>query len=362
MHITRFNSPLFPRRGYHDEACDDRGQPIQSLRHNQLAQCVDRDSRRFGALKTRLQMIGQCDRPPAPGRRTNPQTWIVLGCVITISIYAMGINYAGFSGDHFIIWMFAIIWVAFYLSQRFKRSETRTITAMTLVAEGVCGECGFLLDGLSPEHDGCLVCPECGHAWYALRVTRPYREPSDDIDKPKRDPRPDVRAGARLRDPRRWGLDDCARCVHTPDRRLSELLPDEREMLGPQYHEIRGDISRMTRVHRAITMLIACALSTLLIIRLGLPEFNESVWKGLLVIILFLAPITIAVVVCAMATWIHPHRVVCYLTSRGYCGSCVNNLSDVVPDANMMRVCDRCRASWLDARFPAANGTTAAGS
>jgi hypothetical protein len=28
-----------------------------------------------------------------------------------------------------------------------------------------CGACGHSLRGLNEEHDGCIVCPECGAAW-----------------------------------------------------------------------------------------------------------------------------------------------------------------------------------------------------
>ena len=353
---------MFPRRGYHDEACDDRGRPIQSLKHSQLGQCVDRETRRYSALKTRLQMIGQCDRPPAPGQRRDPQSWIATGAIIAIALYVMGITYAGFNGDQFVIWIFAIIWVAFYLAQRFRRSETRTITAMTLVAEGVCGECGFSLDGLTPEEYRCLVCPECGHAWNASRITRPYRERCEIIDKPRRDPRPDVRAGTRLRDARRWCADDSARCVHTPDRLLGTLIPSEREALGPAYHEIRRALSHMSRAHRIVSLVLAITISTVLLIRLGIPEFHESVWRGVLVIILLAAPIAVAIVLCAMATWVKPHRIVHHLTSCGYCGSCVNDLREVSANENAMRVCPRCRASWLNERFPTPTAPTAADS
>ncbi len=33
------------------------------------------------------------------------------------------------------------------------------------IARGECGVCEFSLDGLSPEPDGCTLCPECGAAW-----------------------------------------------------------------------------------------------------------------------------------------------------------------------------------------------------
>lgn len=34
-----------------------------------------------------------------------------------------------------------------------------------VIKSGHCPACGFLLNGLKAEDDGCLVCPECGAAW-----------------------------------------------------------------------------------------------------------------------------------------------------------------------------------------------------
>ena len=38
------------------------------------------------------------------------------------------------------------------------------------LAHGFCASCGYLLDDLSEESDGCLVCPECNAAWQSSRV------------------------------------------------------------------------------------------------------------------------------------------------------------------------------------------------
>jgi hypothetical protein len=46
--------------------------------------------------------------------------------------------------------------------------------AMTAVRRGLCGSCGYSLEALAPEPDGCLLCPECGAAWRQGRVTRPH--------------------------------------------------------------------------------------------------------------------------------------------------------------------------------------------
>ncbi len=46
----------------------------------------------------------------------------------------------------------------------------RTI-ARGRVARGCCGSCGYWLQGLRAQGDGCTVCPECGSAWRLAEKT-----------------------------------------------------------------------------------------------------------------------------------------------------------------------------------------------
>lgn len=39
----------------------------------------------------------------------------------------------------------------------------------TLVGSERCASCGYSLEGLTPEQDGCLACPECSSCWLASR-------------------------------------------------------------------------------------------------------------------------------------------------------------------------------------------------
>jgi hypothetical protein len=39
------------------------------------------------------------------------------------------------------------------------------LISRTAVHAGLCGACGYPLESLEPETDGCVVCPECGAAW-----------------------------------------------------------------------------------------------------------------------------------------------------------------------------------------------------
>lgn len=42
--------------------------------------------------------------------------------------------------------------------------------AQIYLSHGRCASCGYLLDDLAVEPDGCVVCPECNGAWMKERV------------------------------------------------------------------------------------------------------------------------------------------------------------------------------------------------
>jgi len=53
------------------------------------------------------------------------------------------------------------------------RAQVRVVRR-SMLAAGRCPSCGYGLDGLEVEPDGCVVCPECGGAWD--RQPRPESE------------------------------------------------------------------------------------------------------------------------------------------------------------------------------------------
>lgn len=38
-------------------------------------------------------------------------------------------------------------------------------TCINLLSRSLCPSCGYHLQGLAPDPDGCTICPECGAAW-----------------------------------------------------------------------------------------------------------------------------------------------------------------------------------------------------
>lgn len=53
-----------------------------------------------------------------------------------------------------------IAYLCRFLPVRAHRGVLRAV-----VNEGLCAGCGYRIDGLPAEPDGCTVCPECGAAW-----------------------------------------------------------------------------------------------------------------------------------------------------------------------------------------------------
>jgi hypothetical protein len=117
--------------------------------------------------------------------------------------------------------------------------------AGTLVAEGLCGGCGYRLESLEVAADGCLVCPECGAAWRAFRITRPcWAEP------PLEDPFEVSWRGQYSRHSawrRALGPDDRGRLTYTVDARLRPMSRTAKQRLGRQAREVRRTLRPLGR-------------------------------------------------------------------------------------------------------------------
>jgi ssDNA-binding Zn-finger/Zn-ribbon topoisomerase 1 len=63
--------------------------------------------------------------------------------------------------------LFTAVTVGLFLGHGFYSPRR---AARVLAAEGLCASCLHALRGLTPEADGCVVCPECGGSWRAAVV------------------------------------------------------------------------------------------------------------------------------------------------------------------------------------------------
>ena len=67
---------------------------------------------------------------------------------------------------------FAIVvaMLCWYILLGWIRRGSFTRIAEIYLSQGHCAACGYLLDDLTVEADGCVVCPECNGAWLKERV------------------------------------------------------------------------------------------------------------------------------------------------------------------------------------------------
>lgn len=97
-----------------------------------------------------------------------PSIEIIIAILACVSFVVLGLVLVLASG----VWRFVGLGAGFAvlaLAIRFVPTILATWQqyASRLARSGRCGACGFELDGLTPEDDGCVVCPECGAAWRA---------------------------------------------------------------------------------------------------------------------------------------------------------------------------------------------------
>ena len=60
-----------------------------------------------------------------------------------------------------LLWFCTLGWVRL---RKFER------IAQIHLDHGTCPSCAYLLDDLTPQDDGCVVCPECNAAWRQSRI------------------------------------------------------------------------------------------------------------------------------------------------------------------------------------------------
>lgn len=66
-----------------------------------------------------------------------------------------------------VIWLlFDLIVLGPYIRPAYRRDHRRIA-----LANGHCPACLYRIADLEPDHDGCIVCPECGGAWRPTRAT-----------------------------------------------------------------------------------------------------------------------------------------------------------------------------------------------
>jgi hypothetical protein len=342
---------LYRQCGYHKPAVDDLASEFKPATKNSIIQAVKRGSRQYYAMRRRLTRAYSCDRPSF----ARP-TMIIVTVIASIAVCIALVLASSFSylDDNLVVPLIIIIIIGeVIVYSHFQQTQVNYILAMSAISEGICGSCAFSLNGLVADDEGYIVCPECGKSWNTLRIVRPHWEA---LDEPgtnhKNDPRLDLRAGFWYHIHRSWTVDDCGRCVQTPPPRLWAMPHEIRDQHTQKSLEaIKKDIRRLGSRLRILVASVAIigfliAEYTLFINKAGSESgisIEGTIFISIGVLLSALVPL------CSLG--ISAHKVSGVLCAHGCCGSCLNDLRDAPTNANSMRVCELCRASWLDSRF-----------
>lgn len=216
--------------------------------------------------------------------------------------------------------------------------------AASLVAEGACGMCGYMLRDLPVSNAERLSCPECGAEWNIARIVFP-------VPRDGNRPRSVV---ARSLWQRMLGVqiqlvaDDRGNIHECPDVRFETLDAGLFERRGrPQLRTLSRGLRRrrpwriisyaLALVPIAAAALLAAALSPLSAYQLSLLLVSSFGLSGVLGAAIARSEIGVP--------WTHKRR---WLLARGVCPICIEPLDSLPLDSDQKRTCPTCRAAWND--------------
>jgi hypothetical protein len=231
------------------------------------------------------------------------------------------------------------------LSRGLARRRFARGLAATAVAQGFCGSCGYSLQALAAQADGCLLCPECGAAWRGLRVTRPHWDAA--MARPLAGPPwwrrflTGTPSGAQ-----RLAPDDRGRYVPMSDSRLWALSAQRRRELGPtRLREIRRTTRRIGRLGRllvTVPLVLITGLCVWIVASVGEMTLLEAGLPALVGAVILIA----AAGLVLSHRFIPPARVGAVLRDHGLCGSCGASIAELPVEADGCATCSACGAGW----------------
>jgi hypothetical protein len=153
------------------KALDDRGNEVAAVDPHEILAGVGKPGYPPKHMATRLKLA----LSRQSGRINLVNIGIIVGGIVILSFMLGGLwrlfPAAGF-GVRMAVFVAGLAGIGFVL-KLVARGVVAPNIAATAVAEGLCGSCGYRLNALATAEDGCVMCPECGSAWFACRITRP---------------------------------------------------------------------------------------------------------------------------------------------------------------------------------------------
>ena len=297
---------------------------------------------------------------------SSPLWAVVVSCIVGA---AVGI--AIITGARFMpglpMWVPGVVVAVIILtvaSIRSARSAGRRAAAAAdlFLREGRCAGCAYVLDGVAPAADGCVVCPECGAAWKRSRIgTAPavaaaLHEHRRRVYQPTMRERwmPGVRGLLLTTDAR--GV-----AAHVSNPRLRDLGPSDLARLGE--HRVRDLQRAIGWRHRGKGLLISLGLCPglfafgAMIARTRpsgsmvstLAAFGTFAFAALMIVLLlgFLYTMLIG------DSGLSGKRVAREFASRVVCPQCLATLDDIAPGDDGVKVCGGYNAAWTSSANPA---------
>lgn len=345
--------PLLRVCDFAHPAVDDRGDPVRLANRKEFERQFAHRSIRARRFKLRTAYTTKCERPEPRCLGLTLSSLVTLFMLLSVLVATLLIALTTIDTGATVLTTI-ILFLSFAVAHSHYRNRGTTfLIAMSAAAEGLCASCAFSLEGLSADQGGLLTCPECGHAWNALRIVRPHWEPDPAGLIPKRDPRLDLRHNLRLTFTSRFISDDCGRLVRAHTSYLLSLDPEIRaQRTDAEWKGMRLAIRCNGRYRRIFMSVLLITVTMIGVVRWSLPAMGEDVGEFVSSLVVLAFPLTGGVLAYLGDGWVGQRRMARVLNSEGLCGGCCNELTRCPANANGMRVCDRCRSSWLDENFP----------
>jgi len=263
------------------------------------------------------------------------------GAAVVVGVALFAVAGATFGAVPAVIFVLLMIGVLSAVDRAIATRRIGSAIGATIAAHGFCASCGYSLRGLQPAEDGCLVCPECGGAWRAGRITRPH------WSRPLRAlaPRPGVPLRTIFVRPP-VAQDDRSMLCRRLDSWLLSVPRTRRRAIGA------GRLRRLRAEIRRSSLWLRATLAALLVIPLvwlfahmppavTAPE-SAAMWLGWSLGLLVLAAALVATLAGELG--IRTRHLVGACVADSLCASCAADL--LGPDAEGFRVCPACGASW----------------
>ncbi len=247
-----------------------------------------------------------------------------------------------------------VVGLAGFLLRLLGSDQPAWPVSRALVAEGVCGACGYAVIALRPDERGLITCPECQAHWRASRLG----VTADDLAN---------RPGTSIEDAKRRGLsgrlstDDRNRLVPIVDRRLRCVSAERKASLGEAIEPLAEKLSFVGAGIRLLTSVVICVPGMFAVLGVLSRPFDELNWQMALVLIVLAAILTLAVgVIMRSDLGASPRSIAFLVLCEQRCPTCLEDCRDV-PLASDGRVeCPVCGSAWRRLSRPTQRHTAGA--